>query len=495
MELHASDIVALYRPSLCENRLLRRERGEPESEPSAFDEVLHRLGIRHEREHLSTLGPHLDLSSAAFPERFHRTAEAIFNREPVLYQPAFQVTVVLDGLQTVIVGVPDFLIWSNDGYLIRDSKLSRHIDQENHPEILLQVQAYAWLYEQSTHTAAKSLQVHSGTNDIVEVPYDGGIAALTELKRVLAIKRRTGQPYEPVGWSKCTGCGFGEPCLDRAEQEHDVALLVGVDQNLAKTLHARGVHTWQELLATFDVQSLSDLKRPWGAGTQRVGKKAEGILRSAKAMENRQERVIAAPALPQAANYVMFDLEGMPPHLTELDKIYLWGMQVYGKNPNGFMPAVAGFGPDGDREGWLAFLETARQVFGQYGDVPFVHWAPYEKTYLSKYIDRYGDVNGTAARVKANLLDLLPVTQASVVLPLPSYSLKVVEEYVGYKRTQTEYGGDWAMAMFIEATETSDEGRRQQLMTEILQYNKEDLEATWAVFEWLKMKTPLANRA
>ena len=123
MELHASDIVALYRPSLCENRILRRERGEPKSEPSAFDEVLRRLGIRHEREHLARLGPHLDLSPVPFPERFQRTAEAIFNREPVLYQPAFEVAVTLDGLQTAIVGVPDFLIWSNDGYLIRDSKL------------------------------------------------------------------------------------------------------------------------------------------------------------------------------------------------------------------------------------------------------------------------------------------------------------------------------------------------------------------------------------
>ncbi|MGB7436994.1 MAG: hypothetical protein WBR26_11560 [Candidatus Acidiferrum sp.] len=39
-----------------------------------------------------------------------------------------------------------------------------------------------------------------------------------------------------------------------------------------------------------------------------------------------------------------------------------------------------------------------------------------------------------------------------MVLPLPSLSLKVVEEYIGFKRSQTEYGGDWSMAMFIEAT-------------------------------------------
>ena len=489
MQLSVSDIVSLYRPSLCENRLLRRERGEPESEPSAFDEVLHRLGLRHEREHLATLGTYLDLSTLSLPERFRRTADAIFNREPVLYQPAFQVTATFNGVQTEVVGIPDFLIWDGNGYLIRDSKLSRRIDQENHPEILLQIGAYGWLYEQSTHATPKGLQVHSGTNEVVTIPYDGGVAALTELQRIAAIKSRMGDQYEPVGWSKCGSCGFGEQCWAAAGTNHDVALLIGVDQNLARTLHDQGICTWQDLLSKFDVQSLAELKRPWGARMQRVGRNAEGILRSAQALQNGKEIAISRPAIPQAANYVMFDLEGMPPHLTELDKTYLWGLQVYGDKPSEFMPAVAGFGPDGDREGWLAFLQIARQVFGQYGDVRFVHWAPYEKTYLTKYIDRYGDVDGIAARVKTNLLDLLPITQASVVLPRPSYSLKVVEEYVGFKRTQAEYGGDWAMAMFIEATETSDEDKRQQLMAEILRYNQEDLAATWAVFQWLRAKS------
>jgi predicted RecB family nuclease len=44
------------------------------------------------------------------------------------------------------------------------------------------------------------------------------------------------------------------------------------------------------------------------------------------------------------------------------------------------------------------------------------------------------------------------------------------------------------MAAFIEATETSDAAKRLELMEEVLIYNKEDLEATWAIFEWLKAK-------
>jgi predicted RecB family nuclease len=92
-----------------------------------------------------------------------------------------------------------------------------------------------------------------------------------------------------------------------------------------------------------------------------------------------------------------------------------------------------------------------------------------------------------------NLLNLLPITRDAVVLPLPSYSLKVIERYVNYKRRLDEYGGQWAMATFIEATETDDEGKRKELMDKIIAYNKEDLEATWAVFEWLKAKTTPAN--
>jgi len=115
-----------------------------------------------------------------------------------------------------------------------------------------------------------------------------------------------------------------------------------------------------------------------------------------------------------------------------------------------------------------------------------VHWHHYERTKLDAYVARYGDSDGTAAAVRANLFDLLPATQKAVALPLPSYSLKVVERYVGFKRSQTEYGGEWSMAQYIEATETEDDNVRQKVMADILKYNEEDLAATWAVLCWLR---------
>jgi predicted RecB family nuclease len=63
---------------------------------------------------------------------------------------------------------------------------------------------------------------------------------------------------------------------------------------------------------------------------------------------------------------------------------------------------------------------------------------------------------------------------------------------VRYPRTP---GGDWSMAQHIKAVETEDENLRRETMDSIRQYNKEDLEATWAVMEWLRsIDTMQSNR-
>lgn len=488
MRLTATDIITRYRPNPCDLRLWLRHRGEPQRQPTEFEQVLYRLGDRHEREHLATLGACLDLSRLAEEQRIRKTSDAIAERVPVIYQAAFRICRTFATGEAEVVGYPDFLILDGDGYIVRDAKMARHIDEENHPEILLQVQMYGWMFEQCCGVPPKALQVFNGMKEIAPVAYDTRIAALASLDCLLKIKQRETEPYEPVGWSKCGPCGYNERCWNRAEANSDVALVPDVDQNLARTLNRIGVRTCGELLNRFDVVTLSDLKRPHGNREQRVGKRAERILLFAEAMEKREERILAAPAIPQLPNYAMFDLEGMPPYLDELDKIYLWGVQVFGEKPSQFMPAVSGFGPDGDREAWFAFLRNLERIFEIYGDILFVHWACYEKTYLNRYIERYGDPGGIATRVIANLFDLLTVAKESVILPVPSFSLKVVEQYVGFKRKLPEGNGQWAMAKFIEATETCDQERRRELMDKILDYNREDLEATWAVFQWLQNK-------
>ncbi len=488
LKITASDFYSYFRPSKCDLRIFLRHRQEPEAEPSPYEEVIRRLGERHEREHLKTLPSAEDLSKKAREEREQLTIQAVKNEVPVIYQSAMRASTTIGGVECEIVGDPDFLIKTTDSYAIRDSKMSRRITEKDHPEIIYQLGIYGWLYESTFGKPPHALEVHSGTGEIVAVTYDRGIAALALLEALVAVKQLESEPYSPVGWSKCNGCGFYEKCWPRAESSGDVALVFGVDQGLAIALRDKGINTAQQLVSAFDEAHLADFQRPHGKNLRRVGKSAASILRMADALVSKKESVLQTPSIPDSPNYVMFDLEGLPPQLDELDKVYLWGTQVFGNNPESFQAATAGFGPDGDREGWASFLSNAGSVFTRHGDVPFVHWHHYERVKLDGYVERYGDPNGIAERIKKNLLDLLPITRDSIALPLPSYSLKVVEKYVGFKRTLREYGGDWAMAKYIEATETRDQKVRDDVMQEILAYNREDLEATWAVLQWLKKK-------
>lgn len=488
IRLTASDFYTYLRPQVCVSRVYRRHHGEPEQPPGPYEELLLRLGQLHEKTHLAAVPKVVDLSLETREHRESKTLQEVKKKDSAIYQAAFRATTILAGIKVEIVGDPDFLIPESGHYLIRDSKISRRINEKDHPEIIRALQLYGWLYEQTLRNPPHRLEVHSGTGNIIEVEYDHGAAALNLLEQILSIKTSRTRPYSPVGWSKCRDCGFFQSCWPAAEQNRDVALVSGVDQGLAIALRGAGVHTAADLLSRFDESSLADFKRPWGAKLQKVGKRAESILRMARAMTSGKEILIESPAIPDFPNYVMFDLEGLPPTLDELEKVYLWGLQVYGMNPGEFLAATAGFGPDGDREGWLEFLRHTKAILEKYGDIPFVHWHHYERVRLDLYIERYGDSDGIASRVRNNLLDLLPITQNSVALPLPSYSLKVVERYVGYERTLDEYGGDWAMAKYIEATETEDEAKRRELMNKILAYNREDLEATWAVLKWLRNK-------
>ena len=488
LKLTAQDFHRRYAPTECDLRIFLRERGVEESPPSEFEQVLMRLGQRYEAKHLATFPEAIDLRSFESDKRFEQTVTLVKNGCPVLYQPVLKWQTTLENGDCELVGEPDFLLREGSGYVIRDVKMARHVDDEHHPEIVFQLQFYGWLYEQIFGSSPIRLEALNGQGDIVPIPLNHQ-AVIAELRALIRLKRLSQEPYEAVGWSKCVGCGFHAHCWQKAEAAKDVALVYDVDQSLAAQLHEQGIASIPELVGHFDAHTLSELRRPWGVRLQKVGKKAGMILLRARVMLSGREVVLNTPVIPQHDNYVMFDLEGMPPHLDELDNIYLWGMQVFGKAQGQFMPAVAGFGENGDREGWNQFLKGAQSIFQQFGDIPFVHWHHYEKTHLDQYVERFGDSEGIAARVRRNLLDLLPVARESVLLPLSSYSLKEVEKYVGFKRSQTEYGGSWSIAKYIEATETHDENSRNKLVGEILTYNQEDLAATWAVFEWLRNKS------
>lgn len=485
MQLSSQDLVTLYRPSLCSARIYLRAHQVPEAEPTAWDKVLRELGERLEATHLTKFPIHADMRSGSIDTRVAATQQAVQSQQPVIYQGVLRAP--FPGAPgDVVVGIPDFLIAQGSGYIIRDCKLSRHVGEDHHPEILRQLELYGWLFQTTFGMAPVALEVVLGDGSIVDLVVNTGQHAIDDLQQIRQIALQQEASYTPVGWSKCQGCSFHNFCWGAAKASQDVAVLPDLDQSAAVALHDQGITNISDLLAHHDETSLAAVPRPWGSRMQRIGNRATTVLQQARALQDNAVLQIAPLALDLGPNVVMFDFEGMPPYLDETEKIYLWGLRVYGDLPSDYLAAVSDFGDDGDRNGWMSFLANCQQVFNDYGDIKFVHWHYYEQTNLKRYLDRYEDTNGIGQRVLNSCFDLYRAVKKSLIFPLPSYSLKVIEQYIGYQRTRKDFGGEWSMAQYVKAVETEDPELRDRLMADIQQYNREDLEATWAVLQWLK---------
>jgi predicted RecB family nuclease len=477
MAFNASEFHFYYRLKPCALRVFLRAQGFELEEPDAYHKLLERLGQRHERRHLATLGAYSDVGGDA-----DATRAAVANGERVIYQPGMRVVHETYG---EIVGVPDFFIREDDGYVIRDCKLSRRFNEEDHAEIFRQLELYGWLYEQTFGTRPARLEAYMGDGQMQTVLYEPA-RALEVLAFIMGVK--TGkEPVDPIGWSKCLDCGFNAYVWGRAKERHDVALLPSVDLALAQALYADGITTYDELPKRHTADTLAEVRKRVGKRDVKVGKAAARILQEAEAHRSGNVIQLKALELKKAPNLVMFDVEGIPPHLEHAEKTYLWGLKVFGDKPSPHLAALAEVGADGDERGWRRFLQNSRRVFEECGQISFVHWSPYERTQVRKYVGKYGDIDGIAARVLESLYDLHPVVEGSLVIPVPSYGLKLIERVAKYERKMPEAGGKWSMATYIEAVETDDPDKAAELIGEIVRYNEEDLDALWAVYRWLSM--------
>lgn len=486
MRISVQIIYNLFSPSYCERRLYFAYNNVKMLEPGPFEQLIYKLGLRHEENYLNSIVEYIDVSTGRIEDRITATKKYISDKMPVIYQGVLCADLIVNNKPIILIGIPDFLIYEEGGYQIRDCKLARHVDDKRHQEIIAQIKVYGLLLEKLTGKKINKMEAVLGDNSLLDVTKVENIQPGQILAKVASIAEEKKAPYSPVGWSKCMGCGYRNICWDMAVKNSDVALVYGVDQGLARFLWGNGITKIGQLLDNYDETLLARVNRPWGEGVQKVGKKATKILMQAQAMKEKRNILIKKVNLPSYDNYVMFDLEGVPPYIDDLEKIYLWGIQVFGERDSAYIPALAPIEEEGDYKGWENFLKNSRKIFEKYGDIPFIHWAPYEKTKIKLYLQRYGDSGGIAERVLKNLVDLCALVKKSLILAEPSYSLKVVEKVAGFKRTQEEYGGNWAIAKYIEAVETDNKEIRRSIIEKILKYNQEDLVATWEVFKWLK---------
>jgi predicted RecB family nuclease len=425
------DVIIQLTPEPCDLRLFLSTREKFSDDASPYTELLKSFRDRALSRQREQAGEFTDLLESKDDEaRIRSTIDAITSGIPVICNPLLHMQCRIAGVPVVVRSEIDFLVMQEGQYVVRQISPKQAIVQESESNLasFTQVRLFSWLLRNSLGVVPLRMEIISAKNEVIQVMPDDA-SVLRILHKALSAKYASNELYVPVGWSKCSGCGFNTRCWNKARSSNDIAQLPGLDQNLARTLKHEGIEDIATLLATFDEQSLSARSRRVSGRSLRVGKQAREILAHAHAFERQEPFWLQQPVLPSSANYAILDFEGAPPHGDKPEILFLFGLKVFGTKPSAYDYSEGGYGLENESHAWGEFLKNTKTIFSTHGDdIPFIHWGHYERTMLKKYVDKLGDEDGIASKLLNNLIDLSILLQGSVALPIPSYSLKVVEK-------------------------------------------------------------------
>ena len=512
MILSASSIAELKSPSECGLRVwIDRNTDVIALEPSGHARYLREQGKAHEKrvlDELTAVCPSwVDMNGFDNPRATSETRDAVLEADSLIYQGSLKATMLISGKPITVEGYPDFMIPGANGWEIADAKLVKSVfettaregvrERPDASHILLQLRLYGWLFEQNFPGLEFELKIYTGSGATEVVEYLDGGDALGTLEEVYGLRNLPNEPHTNVALSKCRPCKFQKHCWTRAEAAKSVALVGGIKQTDAAALNAAGISSFEQLLKRLDAESLTRLLSP--KKTRPEDPENQG--RASKILENARSLSEGAPirrldatgtvvevenAICDDDSYVMFDVENLPEAGAERKSVYIWGLQVFGAKGDRFRPAIADFEPGADERCWRRFLEISRDIMLDHPGIKFVHWSHHDKTCVATYVERYGDdAHGTAAKVVESLVDLMRVVDGAVALPIAGTSLKQVEKVAGFVRSTDVAKGDDSIAAYVRARETRDPAEQTRIIDDLVAYNREDLEATWAVHQWL----------
>ena len=190
--------------------------------------------------------------------------------------------------------------------------------------------------------------------------------------------------------------------------------------------------------------------------------------------------------------WVHFDIEDNPLAESIEKHVYLWGFLVPCYTDTDF-EYVWTDEESQDYQGWLAFLSLIEQYREKYIDLILAHYSHHEVTTIKSYAEKYSMETDKTVQylleVNSPLFDIQKPIMNSLVLPVRGYGLKPIckhKDLVNFQWSQEESGSQWSIVQFVRFLQETDPKIKQQLKSEILGYNRDDVKATRALEVWLR---------
>ncbi|WP_299491370.1 TM0106 family RecB-like putative nuclease [Acaryochloris sp. IP29b_bin.137] len=348
--------------------------------------------------------------------------------------------------------------------LSKRPKLEYQILVTFHASLLARVQGRypenAFLYLRERGTYEVNLTVNQPKLDLL----------LVELQEILD-KRQ--EPEVFIVNNRCNLCGWLSYCYEIAQQDQHLSLLPGVTPSRYPILQSQNI-------ASVEALSLADPSHL----AQATGLSAEVTIKlvcQAQAF-TQQSPVIFAPTVANATSpqlspapiELYFDIEAEP----SLNLAYLHGVLVVDREAQTqTFHALLAEQPDQEEQAWLQFLNLVLR----YPHAPIYHFCAYEVQTVERLAALYGTSADVVQPLIKRFIDLHALVTRTVVLPVESYTLKLIARWIGFQWRNSEANGAQSIYWYSEWQAT---GNREFIET-IVDYNEDDCQATYQIKNWL----------
>jgi predicted RecB family nuclease len=258
---------------------------------------------------------------------------------------------------------------------------------------------------------------------------------------------------------------YFEDFVEEVKACDHLSLLNRVWRSEVHALEDAGIMTVEALANA----KMEDLKKVNGLSMDRV------YFLQQQAIAMKEQRVIRVGEinLPEEIGPVLVvDIESDP--LRDLH--YLFGVLVVEDGKQVYHQFLAKK-PEEEQQAWEAFVAFVEQ----YPTANLYHYGWYEVDVFRRLVEKYGVTDGAQEMFTERMIDLLRYLRGSVIFPSPFYSLKDIAKHLGFKWRIHDASGLDSVLWYHKWLDEKDKVALQ----DIIEYNEDDVLATWYVREWV----------
>ncbi|BAZ45497.1 hypothetical protein NIES4102_25210 [Chondrocystis sp. NIES-4102] len=278
------------------------------------------------------------------------------------------------------------------------------------------------------------------------------------------------EPEVFISRQRCSLCNWYGYCYQVAKSSQHLSLIPGVTPKRYEDLQSIKINSVEAL----DNIPEAIIKELLGSEVARQLKQQIFAIKSDRPLIRSDFNLINTPPLPTNAIELYFDIEAEP----ELQIDYLLGVLVLDRAAStAKFYAFLAEDPADEGKIWLQFLD----FLALYPHAPIFHYSEYEVDTIKRLARLYNTPISITKDILSRLVDVHDWVIKAVVLPVESYSLKALANWLGFYWRESLGSGDQSVCWYDQWLHTQD----RVLLDLILSYNEDDCRATFYLKNWL----------